>query len=295
MPDIVKTTNDPADWEKLAGFAEEQAAEANEALELLDSLLATATTREARIAAFKRAYHHVAAWREWLAVEGKWTRPDTEPEDFRTPIEGYMVYRLKPTLEREPSSPAYRLATELTQVALDRMDSAAELQNVVDLRDGRTLNGNLLAWDPVRLGVQTKTGTAEDRKVLRQASFEVLADLETLRADGTLNPHDARQRFIDAAYFLIQGPEVERGTDSVMRTFLCAAYTRIFGVAPILPQAVDLDGMVRGQDGFNRVMHKDLKVVTPPNAPVRIRPPQTPGRATVRRSTRADRSGRITR
>ncbi|MGZ0151709.1 hypothetical protein ACXJJ3_31950 [Kribbella sp. WER1] len=37
-----------------------------------------------------------------------------------------------------------------------------------------------------------------------------------------------------------------------MRPFLVAAHTRLFDAAPVLPQAVDLDGLVRGQDGFTQ-------------------------------------------
>ena len=114
--------------------------------------------------------------------------------------------------------------------------------------------------------VRTITAEPNDREVLRRASFEALAELEEARAvDGT-DPRDPEQRqaFVDAAYFMTQGPEFKRGSDATMRTFMVAAHTRVFDAAPVLPQAIDLDGMVRGQEGFNHVMREQLRVAASP-------------------------------
>jgi hypothetical protein len=111
--------------------------------------------------------------------------------------------------------------------------------------------------------VRTVTAEPDDRDVLRRASFDALAELEEARAGDGTDPTDPEQRqtFVDAAYFMIQGPEFKRGSDAIMRTFIVAAHTRVFDAAPVLPQAIDLDGMVRGQEGFNQVMRDQLRVL----------------------------------
>jgi hypothetical protein len=138
------------------------------------------------------------------------------------------------------------------------------LRNMVNLPGGRTIKGNLLDQEFYPGQVITGTAAFADREQLRQASFEILADLETQRpGKDRLDSQDPelRQKFSDAAYCLIQGPEMQRGSDSIMRTFLVAAHTRVFDAAPVLPQAIDLDGMVRGQEGFNQVMRDQLRVL----------------------------------
>ena len=286
-PDLLKTTNNPAMWDQLGGFAQVQAAEANAALELLDERLAKAGSFEERAAAFEAAYQHVTEWRYQVAVQGHWTRPNSEVEAFRTPIPAgeWMDYKLTPTVAgREPGSPAFVLLTELEQVAKDRLMNQLNLHNMVNLPDGRTIQGNLL--DQEFYPGQVITGTAKfaDREQLRHASFEILAGLETQRADTDRLDHqdpELRQRFTDAAYCLIQAPEMQRGSDSIMRTFLVAAHTRVFDAAPVLPQAIDLDGMVRGQEGFNRVMQEQLRLAPASAGPTaaasteRATPPRT--------------------
>ncbi|HWD77806.1 MAG TPA: hypothetical protein VG497_02965 [Kribbella sp.] len=271
-PDIVKTTNNPAAWDQLGGFARVQAAEANAALKLLDERLATAGSLEERVAAFEAAFRHVSEWRYQVAAdpEQRWPRPHSEVEAFRTPIADgvWMDYKLTPAVGgREPGSPAFELLTELEQVAKDRLGNHVNLRNQVNLPDGRVIRGNLLDQEYYPGLVITGTAAFADREQLRRASFEILADLETQRA-GTdrLDPQDPelRQKFTDAAYCLIQGPEMMRGSDSIMRTFLATAHTRVFDAAPVLPQAIDLDGMVRGQDGFNQVMRDQLRIAAPP-------------------------------
>ncbi|MFD7156025.1 hypothetical protein ACFV9C_15570 [Kribbella sp. NPDC059898] len=276
-PAVVMTSVDPAVADQLRGFAAVQAVEATAALQVLDRELAGAGTRAERVAGFEAAYRHVAEWRYQLAVEGKWVRPGASAEDVRARIEFGMNYRLSPAVgRREPGSPAYTFLTELERVALDRLDGRHELQNVVTLRDGSTVNGNILHFVPAPDDeatrrffpdglpdeVKTQTAGPEDREVLRRASFETLAELEELKADPKNPAH--RQAFADAAYFLVQGPEFQRGSDAIMRTFLVAAHARVFDAAPVLPQAIDLDGMVRGQEGFNQVMREQLRIAPEP-------------------------------
>jgi hypothetical protein len=155
---------------------------------------------------------------------------------------------------------------KLEKVGLERLDGSHGLQNRVTLRSGRRVNGNTMQYIPEPQEVRTFTAEHDDREVLRQASFEALAELEEARAADGTNPQDPEQRqaFVDAAYFLVQGPEFKRGSDAIMRTFLVAAHTRVFDAAPVLPQAIDLDGMVRGQEGFNQVMHEQLRIAAPP-------------------------------
>ncbi|NUR28224.1 MAG: hypothetical protein HOV83_20685 [Catenulispora sp.] len=269
MPNLLKQVNNPAVWDQLAGFGQVQAAEANAALEVLSGRLAGAGSGAERVAAFEAAFRHVSEWRYQVAAEERWVRPYSDIEEFRTPIEpdNARLFWVTPSVDtHDPGSPALLLRTELDQVARDRLMGHSALQNVVTLRDGRTVNGNLLNRSIHHFGVTTETAAYADREVLRQASFETLAELETQRADeGRLDPHDPelRQKFADAAYFLIQAPEMKRGSDAMMRTFLVTAHTQVFDAAPVLPQAIDLDGMVRGQDGFNRVMREQLRIAAP--------------------------------
>ncbi|MEV5964136.1 hypothetical protein AB0L70_20370 [Kribbella sp. NPDC051952] len=305
-PNVVKVTNNPAAWDQVGGFAAVQAAEANAALAVLDARLAEATSPQERVAAFETAFQHVTEWRHQVAMQGQWTRPGADAEDVRTPIESSMMYRLSPHVGgREVGSPAHRMLTELEQTALDRFgESGDELQNQVRLRDGRTVNGNLLRRNQFGGSeVLTVTAAKEDREVLRRAAFEALGELETQRAAGaTPDPQDPgqRQAFIDAAYCLVQGPEMKRGSDAIMRTFLVAAHTRVFDAAPVLPQGIDLDGMVRGQDGFTKVMQTELQTLPRSQAPApgRTRDGISAGLddgAQERRTGAAHRSGGLTR
>lgn len=280
-PDLVKTVNNPAAWDQLGGFAEVQAAEAAAALGVLEERLASAGSRAERVAGFEAAYRHVAEWRYQVALQGQWTRPHASADDVRATIgEGHMRYRLSPSAgNREPGTPAWKLLSELEAVALERMGRDHRMQNVVTLRGGETVNGNRLVFlaaprDPATGGpylgspdqVVTETADQADCEVLRRASFDALAELEEARAAGAADPRDPEQRrtFTDAAYFLVQGPEFKRGSDAIMRTFLVAAHARVFDAAPVLPQAIDLDGMVRGQDGFHRVMNEQLRLAPAP-------------------------------
>ncbi|MFF0264277.1 hypothetical protein [Kribbella sp. NPDC004536] len=296
-PDLLKRTNNPAAWDQLAGFAQVQAAEANAALQLLSARLADAGSTAERAAAFEAAFRHVSDWRYEVAAEQRWTRPGSDVEEFRTAIEpdNARIYWITPSVdEYDPGSPGLLLRTELDQVARDRLMGHSALQNVVTLRDGRTINGNLLNRSIYHFGVTTETAAYADREVLRQASFETLAELETQRADeGRLDPHDPelRQKFTDAAYFLIQAPEMKRGSDAIMRTFLVTAHTQVFDAAPVLPQAIDLDGMVRGQQGFNEVMQDQLRVLPPAkeSGPAATGPDRAPQDRAVRRTSGMER------
>ncbi|WP_134122247.1 hypothetical protein [Kribbella kalugense] len=243
-----------------------QAREANAALGVLDERLAGAGSRGERVAAFEAAYRHVAEWRYQVALEGKWTRPGASAEDVRAPLGMGMVYRVTPdNVLSDQDSPAFKMLKSLEKVALERLDGSHGLQNRVRLHSGRRVNGNTVRYIPGPREVRTVTAEPDDREVLRRASFEVLAELEEAKAAGGTDP-EQRQAFVDAAYFLVQGPEFKRGSDAIMRTFLVAAHTRVFDAAPVLPQAIDLDGMVRGQEGFKQVMHEQLRIAAPPAA-----------------------------
>jgi hypothetical protein len=257
----------PAAWDQLRGFAQLQAQGANAALGVLDERLGGAESRVERVSAFEAAYRHVAEWRYQVAVAGKWTRPGASAEDVRTPLGIGMGYKVTPdNWLPDPDSPAYKMLKRLEQVGLERLAGSHGLQNRVTLRSGRRVNGNTVRYIPGPQEVRTATAEPDEREVLRRASFEALAELEEARAGDGTDPQDPEQRqaFVDAAYFLVQGPEFKRGSDAVMRTFLVAAHTRVFDAAPVLPQAIDLDGMVRGQEGFNQVMHEQLRIAAPP-------------------------------
>jgi hypothetical protein len=290
-PEVVKTTTNPADWDEFDRFRPTIADGASRALGLLDERLAEASTIEARTAVFESAYEYLADWRYRLTADGVMIRPGSDAEIVRTPIgDGSMFYRLTPSVAgREPGSLAYRVLTRMEQVALDQLGSADRLRHPVTLPDGRTINGNLLirirqlpeqAPDVFGPSVEqmaaappvldpdetiTVTATRADRDVLRRTAFDQFANLETWRAEtGRLDVRDPanRQAFIDAAYFLYQGPEFRRGTDATMRALLAATHTRLFGVAPVIPHAIDLDATVRGQQGFRDVMRDQLCLET---------------------------------
>ncbi|MFF0264276.1 hypothetical protein [Kribbella sp. NPDC004536] len=257
-----------------------QAQEANAALGVLEERLDGAGSRAERVAAFEAAYRHVAQWRYEVAVEGRWQRPGASAEDVRTPLAPGSGYRVTPdNWLPDRDTPAFKMLKKLEQVGLDRLAGETSLQNRVTLRDGRRVNGNTLGLQPGRyrftgeviegsVEVAMTYAEAGDREVLRQAAFEALAELEEARAGAGTDPQDPEQRqtFVDAAYFLVQGPEFQRGSDAIMRTFIAAAHTRVFDAAPVLPQAIDLDGMVRGQDGFSQVMHEQLRIAKSPAA-----------------------------
>jgi hypothetical protein len=193
----------------------------------------------------------------------------------------------------DPEAPAFKMLKRLEKVGLERLDGSHGLQNRVRLRSGRRVNGNTVRYIPGPQEVRTVTAEPDDREVLRRASFEALAELEEARAADGTDPEDPEQRlaFADAAYFLVQGPEFKRGSDAIMRTFLVAAHTRVFDAAPVLPQAIDLDGMVRGQEGFSQVMREQLRVLP---APVESgRPAPESDRAP--RTSAVPRTGEITR
>ncbi|MET9318242.1 hypothetical protein ABZX12_41025 [Kribbella sp. NPDC003505] len=271
-PDILRTRASYYRRDLVSQFASLQATEANVLLRLLDEQLPLAATKDKRVAVFASAFEHAAKWRFEMAAIGR-RAPDAELEPFRTPIGRCTRYRLTPTAA-EPGSPAFQLLTTLEQVALERLTMAEEvpkgykeLQNIVDLRDGRTVNGNVLIFEPRLYGpaeVKVRTAVEADREVLRHAAFETLAELEAQRRrTGPLKPGDPeiRQAFSDAAYYVFQGPWMRRGNDATVRPFLVAAYTSLFDRTPVLPQAIDLDAMVRGQDGFSEVMRQQLTML----------------------------------
>ncbi|MGW6280721.1 hypothetical protein [Kribbella sp. NPDC055071] len=287
-----------------------QVVEAEAALGVLDERLAGASSRGERVAAFEAAYRHVAEWRYEVAAEGKWTRPGARAEDVRTPLGLGMGYRVTPdNWLPDRDSPAFKVLKRLEKVALERLDGSRGLQNRVTLRTGRRINGNTIQYIPhrsedssaprgeddsaARGEVRTITAEPDDRDMLRRASFEALAELEEARAGDGTDPTDPEQRqaFVDAAYFMIQGPEFKRGSDAIMRTFIVAAHTRVFGVAPVLPQAIDLDGMVRGQEGFSRVMHDQLRLLPTAEEPNRA----ATGSSRAPRATAVRKTGEITR
>jgi hypothetical protein len=110
--------------------------------------------------------------------------------------------------------------------------------------------------------VLTVTTAPADREILRHAAFQTLARLETKRAKtGRLDVDgpESRQAFADAAYFLIQARRCSGAATRSCAPFLVAANARVFVAAPVLPQGIDLDGMVRGQMGFSTVIHEQLR------------------------------------
>lgn len=138
--------------------------------------------------------------------------------------------------------------------------------------------------------IYARTASTADRAALREAAFGLLADLER-HGNGQpvpLSDADARDRFALAVYCMYQGPEFKRGSDATIRTFVAAAHTRIFGVAPILPQDLDLQGYVCNQREFVTNLRTSMgSVGSPSRRTHRIRRPATNLSHTRRSAARA--------
>jgi hypothetical protein len=282
MPDIEKTTLNPAAWDQWDAVGRAMAAEANTVRELLQERLAGARTGAERVAAFHGGHEHVAEWVRQTFAARTGTSPSTPA---RVPIDDRRGFQVSPAVE-EQGTPAYSTRVTFHNLAMARLRGAEMLQNVVDLRYGRQVNGNLVvripegqATHPLQAGeIMAITATHEDRELLRQECFGVLADLVGKRTgyvERSLPEPSDRQAFADASYYLIQGPELTVGSDSstasdlTMRTFLAAAHTQVFNVPPLFPQAMDLHGMVRSQSAFGRVMQTELGFASASAAPSR--------------------------
>ncbi|MEU4606933.1 hypothetical protein AB0F43_28460 [Kribbella sp. NPDC023972] len=297
-PDVVKTTNNPAIWDQQARFATLQAAGANEALQQLSSRLDRVSSELERQMVFIQTYRDLAEWRFRLAGRAEGRRPGALPEQYRAPI---GIGRVRDAFGRgddqgsaqprgsavgqgdgpEPGSPASRLGLRLGELAEARFEAEAPdrdvLQNQVRLPSGETIDGNRLLRgtalaeelgrdQPVDGLYCAVTGELQDRRALQREAFATFAELETARASGRtdlLDDVDARRAFVDAEYFLYQGPEYQRGSDATIRSLVAVAHTRIFGAAPQLPQDIDLMAYVAGQEAFHSHVNRTQAVLSP--------------------------------
>lgn len=319
-PDLIKKTNNPALWDQLDGFAKFQAAAANDSLAWLNQRLDAATTPFERSASFVQLYRNLAEWRFQLAHQAEGRSPNAELEQYRTPIaaDQSMVDSFGPGLRSEGGgrisletgtiatgiqTPASRLSARLGGIIRARFEAEAPnaevLQNKVTVPSGQVINGNQLLRDgtaasargiprPIAGFYVTATGEQKDRRALQAEAFGLLADLEGRRAAGETDlfaDRNARLAFVQAEYFLYQGPEYERGGDATIRTLLVTAHARVFDEALRLPQDIDVMAYAANQEAFYEHVGRTQSIVaggTTPAAAVQetaaVRPSdRTPG------------------
>jgi hypothetical protein len=295
-PDFIKLTNNPAIWDQQARFATLQAGAANDLLARLNERLDRTSSHLERSMVFVQAWRDVTEWRYQLAQRPEGHRPDAARSQYRAEIgegairdafgrglmgEGSRVMR-SGQLIRGTMTPANLMSERLADLAQARFDAEAPdqdiLQNHVRLPNGEVVNGNLLLRGQAAVdgyGIErpvdgfycAKTGTLADRRLLQREAVSILADLEGLRAEGTVDTPDAKRAFVEAEYFLYQGPEYQRGGDAAFRVLLVASHTRIFGAAPKLPQDIDMMAYVAGQEAFHEHVHLTQVVLASSKGP----------------------------
>ncbi|WP_433007388.1 hypothetical protein [Kribbella sp. CA-294648] len=292
-PHFIQVSSNPAVWDQQARFAEIHAGGANQALDRLSGLLDAANSEAQRVHAFEQTYRELAQWRYDLSQRSDGQRPGATPESYRSPIgRGYATDAFGKGTHRDgqvkldsqgklvggAETPASRLAARLADIAAARFASEAPeaemLQNKVRLPDG-TVNGNQIhrgrsaaAMRNAPEGIQdyycTLTGEEPDRKALQQAAFTRLAELETQRASGRtdlLEDPAARRAFVEAEYFIYQGPEYQRGGDASIRALLVASHTRVFDAPVKLPQDIDVMAYVASQQDFYAHVERNQTVL----------------------------------
>jgi hypothetical protein len=75
-------------------------------------------------------------------------------------------------------------------------------------------------------------------------------------------PGCARHAFVQAEYFLYQGPEYERGGDAMIRTLLVTAHARVFDEALRMPQDIDVMAHTMSQQDFTEYAGSGSSLVT---------------------------------
>lgn len=283
-PDLIKKSSNPAMWDQQSAFAGFQAAAANDALAWLRPRMDAATTPFERSALFVQLYRHLAEWRFQLAHRAEGQSPGAELEQYRTPIpasqsmvdsfgrglrsEGGRINDETGTITMGIQTPASRLSARLGEIIEARFDAEAPdrqiMQNRVTLPNGQVVNGNMLLRGGAAASSRghpraienyyvTVTGEQKDRHRLQREAFGLLADLEGRRAAGETDlfaDRNARLAFVEAEYFLYQGPEYERGGDATIRTLLVTAHAQVFDEALRLPQDIDVMAYAAAQQDF---------------------------------------------
>lgn len=311
-PELIKTTNNPGLWDQQDGFSRFQAAAANDSLAWLNERLDAATTTAERSAAFVQLYRNLAEWRYQLGQREEGRSPNADVEQYHRPIpaDGPMIgvygagWRSEggASIDFEanrliggPATPGSRMSDRLGEIIQSRFDAEAPdsdvLQNRVALPDGRSINGNLLLRGKAASTARgmpftleglyaTRTGAQDDRRALQQEAFRLLSGLEERHAAGPAPDASARREFGEAAYFLYQGPEYERGGDAMIRTLLVTAHARVFDEALRIPQDVDVMAHTMNQQAYAEHFERARSIVST-DAPVvgeqqaaAVRPPE---------------------
>jgi hypothetical protein len=279
-------TADPVKQAAAAQFSHRMAVAATRIAEQLGTALAEATDQAGRAEALRQAHGATVAWRAGLAAEAGGrvgAGIAFDPNRFLTPItagnnnfdrigycgrlrDGSAFDAATATWTGGQSTPAFEAMARFGTAAEHRFvawaPGAEELQNTVELPDGRVLPGNRLVRgraaedvaqqlaarvaargldaSQMETGggpIYTVTPDPEDSAALFDAAIELLAD-----------PEVDEELFALARYCLFQGPQFKKGSDAVTRVFTVAAGFVLLGdAAPRLAAEADLRAYVLGQ------------------------------------------------
>lgn len=276
-PDLALRSRDPVELRRVRAFAAAQAAAAESArLRLLVGPL--------DVFALHAVYSDLIHWRHRLALAAPGRIGQGLPLDasrFVTSlVDGGPNYdrigpmgRLRHGSVWDPASrtyvggaetPAYRVMVRYGRAVSDRFarchNSGDVLVNLVTLPSGRVLPGNRLVRGAAAAAVSAallarlarrgrdtsriETGgspcyaiSAPDpsRAAMFAAALTLLADAPSLSS------------WQAARYLLYQSPQTKKGSDAVIRAFLVAVGSVLFGHPPVLDQDVDLRCAILGQ------------------------------------------------
>ncbi len=274
MPQRVLISDDPAERERLAQFAVQQADGARRAVAVLEPLWRKARSDEDRVRALEAAHATVVGWRYELAAAGavKHVRGRViGPERFLLPLTDASMNwdRLTPTAADGDGTPGHQTMLAVEQMARRQFGTwhaRDTVHNVVVIDGvpfvGTTLVRGLAARDVAdmmtrRLNARgiTDIDFGQDPMFSRvpndanRARFfhEALKLLSRLDGFGTLH----RDRWYQALYLLLLSPKYKRGGDAVCRTFAVAvAEVALCGDVPPFSHDVDFRAFVLPQHQF---------------------------------------------
>lgn len=175
-------------------------------------------------------------------------------------------------------TPATRLVAEAGEWAAARLDqegdSSGFLQNWVRLPNGSSVKGNSISRGEAAKGhnrrgierakasgvvtnkteiggniIYIQTASEADRAIIREALYGYLAKLEkTYQQGDTITV----EQWAQVAYLLYQSPQTKKGSDAVSRVTLMALARRWLQPLPKMPDSIDWQAYIIGQDRFIR-------------------------------------------
>ncbi|MDX2970770.1 hypothetical protein [Kribbella solani] len=293
-PDLIKVTNNPGQWDQQEGFARFQAEAANGSVAWLGERLGAVATRAERSMAFAQLYRNLAEWRFETAHRAGGRSPNSELEQYHQSIGpheprtsvfgprlrseggGQLDFSTRRLTDGIPT-PASRQSALIGTIIEARF---AARRTVWCCRTRSTFRTNGVStgtccsvdWPwPTSVGSRfaidelyaTKTAEHTDRWTLQAEAFGLLADLEERRSAGQAPDAEARRAFVQATYYLYQGPEFVRGGDATIRTLLVAAHARVFDEALKVMQDVDIRAMTMSQRDFTKYAVQNYALAGP--------------------------------